>query len=54
MSVECPCIDITGRRVQCLFYSQGSLVIVNVWNMTHDPKTYQDPMVFDPTRCSHL
>ncbi|SJL17045.1 related to cytochrome P450 CYP2 subfamily [Armillaria ostoyae] len=32
------------------FIPKGSLVIANVWDMTHDPKTYQDPMVFDPTR----
>ncbi|SJL17042.1 uncharacterized protein ARMOST_20583 [Armillaria ostoyae] len=37
------CLRVSRRRMR-------SLVIVNVWNMTHDPKTYQDPMVFDPTR----
>ncbi|PBK95975.1 cytochrome P450 [Armillaria gallica] len=32
------------------FIPKGSLVIANIWNMTHDPKIYQDPTVFDPTR----
>ncbi|KAK0460227.1 cytochrome P450 [Desarmillaria tabescens] len=32
------------------YIPKGSLVIANIWNMTHDPKVYQNPMVFDPTR----
>ncbi|EAU84306.1 cytochrome P450 [Coprinopsis cinerea okayama7 len=29
---------------------KGSLVIPNVWKITHDPRTYRDPMVFNPDR----
>lgn len=32
------------------FIPKGSLVIANIWNMTHDPKIYQDPTVFNPMR----
>ncbi|KAK0185472.1 cytochrome P450 [Armillaria mellea] len=32
------------------FIPKGSLVIANIWNMTHDPQIYHDPMVFNPTR----
>ncbi|RFU75124.1 hypothetical protein TARUN_7126 [Trichoderma arundinaceum] len=29
---------------------KGSYALVNVWWLTHDPKTYPDPMVLDPDR----
>ncbi|KAJ7078025.1 cytochrome P450 [Mycena belliarum] len=29
---------------------KDSMVIPNLWKMTHDPERYSDPMVFDPTR----
>jgi cytochrome P450 len=28
----------------------GSVVIANIWAMTHDPNTYADPLVFRPER----
>ncbi|KAG7085838.1 hypothetical protein E1B28_003375 [Marasmius oreades] len=32
------------------FIPKGSLIIVNLWNMTHDPDTYPNPFEFDPDR----
>ncbi|KAF8665749.1 hypothetical protein AX16_000197 [Volvariella volvacea WC 439] len=32
------------------FIPKGSLVIPNIWKLTHDPKVYRDPFVFDPDR----
>ncbi|KAF5358609.1 hypothetical protein D9758_007690 [Tetrapyrgos nigripes] len=32
------------------FIPKGSIVFPNIWKMAHDPSTYKDPMVFDPTR----
>ncbi|KAF5367940.1 hypothetical protein D9758_004326 [Tetrapyrgos nigripes] len=32
------------------FIPKGSLVIANVWQMSHDPAVYPDPMVFRPER----
>ncbi|KAF8209614.1 cytochrome P450 [Mycena galopus ATCC 62051] len=29
---------------------KGSLIIANIWKMTHDPERYADPMVFNPSR----
>ncbi|KAJ7160364.1 cytochrome P450 [Mycena filopes] len=29
---------------------KGSIVIANVWKMTHDPEQYADPMTFNPSR----
>ncbi|KAJ7445117.1 cytochrome P450 [Mycena latifolia] len=33
-----------------LLIPKDSLIIPNIWYMTHDPKQYRDPLVFDPTR----
>ncbi|KAJ6598670.1 cytochrome P450 [Mycena sp. CBHHK59/15] len=33
-----------------LLIPKDSLVIPNIWKMTHDPERYADPMVFDPSR----
>ncbi|KAJ6611711.1 cytochrome P450 [Mycena sp. CBHHK59/15] len=35
---------------QPLLIPKGSLVIANLWKMTHDPEQYANPMVFDPSR----
>ncbi|KAJ7192805.1 cytochrome P450 [Mycena pura] len=32
------------------FLPKGSIVIANIWKMTHDPRVYTNPMVFDPER----
>jgi len=32
------------------FIPKGSLVIANLWNMLHDPQTYEDPDTFNPSR----
>lgn len=32
------------------FIPEGSLIIPNIWKMTHDPATYKDPMKFNPDR----
>jgi len=32
------------------FIPKGSLVIVNLWKLTHDPRTYADPHTFNPDR----
>ncbi|KAJ7257217.1 cytochrome P450 [Mycena haematopus] len=29
---------------------KDSLIIANIWKMTHDPERYEDPMVFNPSR----
>ncbi|KAJ7722449.1 cytochrome P450 [Mycena maculata] len=33
-----------------LFIPKDSLIIPNIWKMTHDPDRYANPMAFDPTR----
>ncbi|KAJ6585737.1 cytochrome P450 [Mycena capillaripes] len=33
-----------------LLIPKDSLIIPNIWNMTHDPREYRDPMVFNPGR----
>ncbi|KAJ7634335.1 cytochrome P450 [Roridomyces roridus] len=32
------------------FIPKGSIVIANIWKMTHDPRVYTDPMNFNPGR----
>ncbi|THU82960.1 cytochrome P450 [Dendrothele bispora CBS 962.96] len=32
------------------FIPKGTLVIANIWQMSHDPAVYPDPMVFKPER----
>ncbi|TEB35555.1 cytochrome P450 [Coprinellus micaceus] len=32
------------------YIPKGSLVIPNIWLMTHDPRTYKNPMKFNPDR----
>ncbi|ESK93754.1 cytochrome p450 [Moniliophthora roreri MCA 2997] len=32
------------------FIPKGSLVIPNIWKLTHDPRTYANPMDFNPDR----
>lgn len=32
------------------FIPKGSLVIPNIWKLTHDPKVYENPFVFRPER----
>ena len=33
-----------------MFIPKGTLVMVNIWDLLHDPKTYADPMTFNPDR----
>ncbi|KAJ7195960.1 cytochrome P450 [Mycena pura] len=33
-----------------LLIPKDAIVIPNIWKMTHDPRRYKDPMVFDPRR----
>ncbi|KAJ7720371.1 cytochrome P450 [Mycena maculata] len=33
-----------------LLIPKESLIIPNIWKMTHDPERYANPMIFDPTR----
>ncbi|KAI0774005.1 cytochrome P450 [Fomes fomentarius] len=32
------------------YIPKGTLVMVNIWNLLHDPQTYADPMTFNPDR----
>ncbi|KZT28797.1 cytochrome P450 [Neolentinus lepideus HHB14362 ss-1] len=32
------------------FIPKGTIVIANIWKFLHDPKTYADPMMFNPDR----
>ncbi|KAJ7624408.1 cytochrome P450 [Roridomyces roridus] len=32
------------------FLPKGSLVLTNIWKMTHDPRVYSNPWTFDPER----
>lgn len=32
------------------FIPKGSIVLANIWSMTHNPEVYANPMVFDPSR----
>ncbi|KAJ7612691.1 cytochrome P450 [Roridomyces roridus] len=32
------------------FLPKGSIVLANIWKMTHDPRTYKNPMLFNPER----
>ncbi|KAJ7078024.1 cytochrome P450 [Mycena belliarum] len=38
------------RGGQPMLIPKDSLIIPNLWKMTHDPERYSNPMVFDPTR----
>ncbi|KAF9062871.1 cytochrome P450 [Rhodocollybia butyracea] len=33
-----------------MFIPKGATVIANIWNMTHDPEIYSNPMEFNPER----
>ncbi|KAK7445709.1 hypothetical protein VKT23_014705 [Stygiomarasmius scandens] len=33
-----------------MFIPKGAIIFANVWNMTHDPKVYKNPMEFNPDR----
>ncbi|KAF7333765.1 Cytochrome P450 [Mycena venus] len=33
-----------------LLIPKDSLILANIWKMTHDPKQYADPMAFNPSR----
>ncbi|THU84143.1 cytochrome P450 [Dendrothele bispora CBS 962.96] len=33
-----------------MFIPKGAIIFANIWNMTHDPKTYKNPMDFNPER----
>ncbi|KAF7371339.1 Cytochrome P450 [Mycena sanguinolenta] len=39
-----------GKGATPMLIPKDSLVIPNIWKMTHDPARYANPMVFDPTR----
>ncbi|KAJ6460007.1 cytochrome P450 [Mycena sanguinolenta] len=39
-----------GGDLQPVLIPKDSLVIANLWQMTHDPAHYANPMDFDPTR----
>ncbi|KAJ7200297.1 cytochrome P450 [Mycena pura] len=39
-----------GEGAAPLLIPKNSLIIPNIWKMTHDPERYANPMVFDPTR----
>ncbi|KAJ6451283.1 cytochrome P450 [Mycena sanguinolenta] len=39
-----------GEGATPMLIPKDSLVIPNMWKMTHDPAIYSNPMVFDPTR----
>ncbi|KAF7371336.1 Cytochrome P450 [Mycena sanguinolenta] len=39
-----------GEGATPVLIPKDSLVIANIWKMTHDPEIYANPMVFDPTR----
>ncbi|KAF7371338.1 Cytochrome P450 [Mycena sanguinolenta] len=39
-----------GEGAAPMLIPKDSLVITNIWKMTHDPARYANPMVFDPTR----
>ncbi|KAI0723015.1 cytochrome P450 [Earliella scabrosa] len=32
------------------YIPKGTLVMVNIWNILHDPQAYRDPMTFNPDR----
>ncbi|KAJ7723811.1 cytochrome P450 [Mycena metata] len=38
------------KGAQPVLIPKDSLIIPNIWNMTHDSKNYSDPMRFDPSR----
>jgi len=33
-----------------MFIPKGTMILVNIWNMTHDPAIYKNPMEFNPDR----
>ncbi|KAJ7210495.1 cytochrome P450 [Mycena pura] len=39
-----------GGDLESLLIPKDSIVIVNIWKMTHDPERYENPMVFNPSR----
>ncbi|KAJ6779280.1 cytochrome P450 [Mycena vulgaris] len=39
-----------GDGSKPLLIPKNSLVIANIWKMTHDPERYANPMAFNPTR----
>ncbi|KAJ7133337.1 cytochrome P450 [Mycena epipterygia] len=39
-----------GGDSKPMLIPKNSLIITNIWKMTHDPERYVNPMVFDPSR----
>ncbi|KAJ3850502.1 cytochrome P450 [Lentinula lateritia] len=33
-----------------MFIPKGAIIFANIWNMTHDPQVYKNPMEFNPER----
>ncbi|KAJ3859266.1 cytochrome P450 [Lentinula novae-zelandiae] len=33
-----------------MFIPKGAIIFANIWNMTHDPEVYKNPMEFNPER----
>jgi len=33
-----------------MFIPKGAIIFANIWNMTHDPQVYKNPMEFNPDR----
>ncbi|KAF8897192.1 cytochrome P450 [Infundibulicybe gibba] len=49
---QLPCATPSNarRHPRRFLDSKGSLIIANIWKITHDPKTYNDPLKFNPDR----
>ncbi|KAF5366421.1 hypothetical protein D9758_009789 [Tetrapyrgos nigripes] len=58
-SLENPALNLEPGLPHCtatddihdgMFIPKGAIIFANIWNMTHDPNVYKNPMEFNPDR----
>ncbi|KAJ5378228.1 uncharacterized protein N7496_005637 [Penicillium cataractarum] len=45
-----PHMSVEDDRWEGFYIPKGSLIMPNIWALTHDPEVYHDPMTFKPER----
>jgi len=50
LPIDVPHVSTLDDNYRGYHIPSGSLVLVNIWQLTHDPENYHDPMDFKPER----